>query len=1273
METSTKPPAAAPCLNLPETLPVCTHAAEIIAAIQRHQVIIVCGETGSGKTTQLPKLAWLAGRGQSAQPGKPGRRIGMTEPRRIAARSVAQRLAQETQTQLGQFIGWKVRFNDAVSAASRIKVMTDGILLAETQSDPRLAAYDTIILDEAHERSLNIDFLLGFLHNLLPRRPDLKLILSSATLEAERFSGWFGKAPIIEVSGRNFPVELRYRPTENTEAAAEAADGDLHSALLAATDELAAHGPGDILIFLPGEREIREAQEALRKHHPEHTEILPLFARLSITEQDRIFQPYSGQVRRRIVLSTNVAETSLTVPGIRFVIDTGLARVKRYSLKNRIEQLKTEKVAQAQANQRAGRCGRVGPGVCIRLYGEDDFQARPVYPTPELLRSSLAGVILRMQALRLPDISEFPFLDAPEPRRIRDGQALLHELGAVDEGQRLTKLGQQLARLPVDPRIGRMLLAGHQHACLHEIVVIAAFLSVLDPRERPLDRAPAADEKHRRFAHPKSDFLAILNLWQHVEARLAHRKSQRKLREQLHAEFLSPLRIREWREVYAQLATLVRELGYPIQDPTQDSQGTVPNTEPWATRYAPIHQALLTGLLGNLGVLTEEGSYLGARDIRFLPFPGSGVNPKPQWLMAAEIVETRRVYARNIARVEPEWIEATAAHLLKFSYSDPHWGKKPARVNAKLRATLHGLPVINGRRVDYGPIDPGLCREFFIRHALVRGEYESRAPFFRHNQALLDELDALTQRTRNAHLDLDEERIAAFFAARLPDDVGNGSSFETWRHSAEKRQPKLLFLAREDLFPATHNGFNEYPEFLDWEGQHWVLSYRFEPGATDDGVTLSAPIAALQQIPAARCSWLVPGLLPALIEALIRSLPQSLRRNFIPAPAFTRAAVVALQPNNTPLPLALGEFLARTTGVSIPTDAWRPDNLPAHLRMNFRLQDEQGKTVAEDRHLAALQTAHGSAARSALGAAATHIERENITRWAFGDLPEKIDLAPSPRAKTRANAALHAWPALTEKPDGSVALKPFDHPASAQAAHRRGVCRLYWLSQAERLKQTQKVLEQQLKAASLTYALWGGHREALVHDFLFAVTLHTAPSDPATIRDAEAFAHWSRRDGASFTHTMARFAEAVVQSISQAHTLQTRLAKLSGPLAAARTDMEAQLGKLVFVGCIGAHPPAQLLHLPRYLAALEKRLDKLGSQRERDAQLMREIAPLQGELEQLRGEAHETLRWLIEELRVSLFAQELKTPEPVSVKRLEKRLAELKKQASLPGLLNTIP
>ncbi|MEW5770769.1 MAG: ATP-dependent RNA helicase HrpA [Pseudomonadota bacterium] len=1267
--------ATIPDLSFPEHLPVSARRDDIAAALATHQVVIVCGETGSGKTTQLPKIALAAGRGNI---GKGGGLVGMTQPRRIAAKTVAHRIAQETQTELGGLVGWQVRFTDQVSERSRIKVMTDGILLAETQSDPEFRAYDTLILDEAHERSLNIDFLLGYLKTLLPRRPELKLVISSATLEADRFSAYFGGAPVVEVSGRTYPVEMRYRPpaeVERPEAAKEGAkpqeaEPDLSLALLHAVDELAAEGPGDILVFLPGEREIREAMEDLRKHHPPQTEILPLFARLSVSEQEKVFASHAG---RRIVLATNVAETSLTVPGIRYVVDTGLARVKRYSIRNKIEQLKVEKVSQAAANQRAGRCGRVAEGICIRLYDAQDYQTRPQYTTPELLRSSLAGVILRMKSLRLPEIDAFPFLDPPEPKRVRDGQQLLTELGALDDEQRLTAVGRQLARLPVDPRIGRMLIAAKERAVLHEALVIAAFLSVQDPRDRPLEAQQAADEKHRRFADPNSDFVSILRLWHYLDHLNAHRKGQKKLREQLRKEFISPNRVREWRDVYGQLAVQVKELGWKVDD-TAPAGGEAqdPLAPDWQSKtdYAGLHQALMTGLLGNLGMLTEDGVYLGARDMKFLPFPGSGVKKKPKWIMAAEIVETRRVYARTIAKIEPEWIEHQARHLLKVSYSDPHWAKKPAHVAAAMRATLYGLPVVNGRPVHYGPIDPKLSRELFIRAALVQGDWDCRAPFFQHNRRLFDEIEDLAQRTRNARLEVDEQVVYDFFDAQLPEGIHNGAAFEKWRRETEKGQPKRLFLTREILMGGTGQAQGrDFPPHLEHHGARFALGYRFDPGAADDGVTLQVPLAALNQVPALACEWLVPGLLEEKLAALLKGLPQGIRRNFVPVPEFARAAAEALAgaPAEQPLTDALAAFLGKRTGQAIPRDAWRPEALPPHLRMNFRVQDEQGKTLAEGRDLAELRQRLGVQASQAMArttaAAASPYERESVSKWDFGDLPESVPL-PAPERGGR----LTAYPALRLTAAG-VGLALLDSPAAARAAHRLGVAWLLWLGFPELRRQVERDLAARLKPACLQYGLLfkGAQGEALVRDVMLAAALAVLGTQ-ADVRGEAAFqaaGAAARPRLASAAQEMGLVAE---QSLAAAQRLAQALGKAPATLRNAVADMQAQLAGLVFPGFLTDHPAVRLPHLPRYLKAMESRLGKLPHHQARDQGYMNEMAKLlaaftpRWQRQQAEGTVDEALtefRWMIEELRVGLFAQELKTPMPVSVKRLEKRWYEL--------------
>jgi ATP-dependent helicase HrpA len=1284
-----------PELTFPENLPVSARRADIAAALNAHQVVIVCGETGSGKTTQLPKIVLLAGRGTRG-------RVGMTQPRRIAAKSVANRLAEETKTRLGGFIGWQVRFTDQAGPDTRIKVMTDGILLAETQSDPEFRAYDTLILDEAHERSLNIDFLLGYLKTLLPRRPELKLIISSATLEADRFSAYFNGAPVVEVSGRTYPVEMRYRPPAEVDAkkpessagkpAAVEEEPDFDLALLHAVDELAADGPGDILIFLPGEREIRDAQEALRKHHPPHTEILPLFARLSVSEQEQVFKSHSG---RRIVLATNVAETSLTVPGIRYVVDAGLARVKRYSIRNKIEQLKIEKVSQASANQRAGRCGRVAEGICIRLYDEQDFLSRPKYTTPELLRSSLAGVILRMKSLRLPEIENFPFLDAPEPKRIRDGQQLLVELGALDEIGRLTGIGKQLAHLPVDPRIGRMLIAARDKACLHEVLVIAAALTSQDPRERPLENQAAADQKHARFADPNSDFIALLKLWHYLDEQNVHRKSQRKLREGLKAEYLSPLRVREWRDVYAQLTTQVKELGWRVEDERHPTASEVQNeiadeafNTQLAARYAIIHQALLPGLLGNLGFLTEDGVYLGAREVKFLIFPGSGVKKKPKWVMGAEIVETKRVYARTAAKIEPEWVEHAAKHLLKLSYSDPHWAKKPAHVAASLRATLYGLPIINGRKVHYGPIDPVLSRELFIRGALVNGDFETRAPWFVHNQRLLEEIDDLSHRSRNARIAVDEEAIYQFFDSRIPAGMHNGAAFEKWRREAEQNNPKLLFLERESLLSGDKQASaRDFPPSIEFNGVRFALTYRFDPGTPDDGVTLETPLAALNQIPVLACEWLVPGLLEEKIVALIKSLPQSIRRSFVPVPEYARAATQALLEGKKIAALtdALAAFLSKTTGTLIPRDAWRPEALPAHLNMHFRVQDERGKTLAEGRDLGTLRQQLGAEVRQELARtladSSGQFERSNLTRWDFGDLPESVHVAARSKPNAITNKAtglatgLATFPAL-ECVAGQVRLALFDSAENAESAHREGVARLLWLGFPDLLKQNERDLGNKLKAASLQYGLlfkgvagFANPGESLTRDVLNAAALIGLDALP---RSQQAFSAAATAVRQRLPENVARLALIAQESLAAAMKIEQTLAKSPPAWKAAVQDLRSQLAELVFPGFMLLLPTARLHHLPRYLKAMEMRIQKLANQPARDLGAMNEMAKLlaawrqrrerlaaQGRIGDHIEPEMEDFRWRLEELRVSLFAQELKTPEPVSVKRLEKRWAEI--------------
>ncbi|WP_347328795.1 ATP-dependent RNA helicase HrpA, partial [Ralstonia pseudosolanacearum] len=932
----------------PEALPVSARRDEIARAVAAHQVVIVSGETGSGKTTQLPKICLSIGRGIGA--GGTGL-IGHTQPRRIAATSTAKRIAQEIGSPLGEHVGYQVRFNDTLSAGASVKLMTDGILLAETQNDPLLRGYDTIIIDEAHERSLNIDFLLGYLKQLLPRRPDLKVIITSATIDAQRFAEHFagpkGPAPVIEVSGRLYPVEVRYRPVQRDEKDKER---DLYDGIVDAVDELAREGAGDVLIFLPGEREIREAAEALRKHHPAHTEILPLFARLSVQEQERVFRPSNA---RRIVLATNVAETSLTVPGIRYVVDTGLARVKRYSYRNKVEQLQIEPVSQAAANQRAGRCGRVADGVCIRLYEEADFIARPRFTDPEILRSSLAAVILRMKALRLTDVEQFPFIEPPLGRAIADGYQLLQELGAVDDENALTPLGKQVARLPLDPRVARMILAGRDHQCLREMLIIASALSVQDPRDRPQELQQQADQAHRQFADEKSEFLGWVKLWKWFEEAVAHKKSNKQLQDQCRAHFLSHLRLREWRDVHSQLHTTVAEQGWKLNE-----------SEP---TYEQLHLALLTGLLGNIGVRIEEADgkgreYLGARGIKFFLWPGSAIARKAgKWMVAGELIETSRLFGRTLARIEPEWVEKVGAHLLKVSWSDPHWEKKAGQVMAFERGTLYGLPVYQQRRVHFGPMQPREARELFIRRALVDGEFETRLPFFAHNQRLVREIENLEHKSRRQDVLVDDELIHAFYDSQIPADIHNTVAFEGWYAEAAKASQKLLYLNRDDLMRHEAAGITTdlFPKTLPIAGIDMGLTYHFEPGSPRDGVTLTVPLYALNQVPAQRAEWLVPGMLKEKAHLLLKSLPQKLRRHCVPLPDYAAGFVSRVRLGDGDLLDRLIADVREQTGTPLKRADFKLETLPAHHFMNFKVIDEHGRQLDMGRNLAQLRAELG--------------------------------------------------------------------------------------------------------------------------------------------------------------------------------------------------------------------------------------------------------------------------------------------------------------------------
>jgi ATP-dependent helicase HrpA len=1278
-----------PPIVFPEELPVSGRRADIAALLQQHQVIIVAGETGSGKTTQLPKICLELGRGRHGL-------IGHTQPRRLAASSTARRIAQELGSPPGEHVGFKVRFNDTLSKGAWIKLMTDGILLAETQTDPLLKQYDTIIIDEAHERSLNIDFLLGYLKQLLPRRPDLKVIITSATIDAERFARHFGSperpAPAIEVSGRLYPVEVRYRPVEDSSPLKGREEKrDLMDAIADAVDELCRIGSGDVLVFLPGEREIRDAAETLRKHHPPHVEILPLFARLSAQEQERVFKP-SGA--RRIVLATNVAETSLTVPGIRYVVDAGTARVKRYSYRNKVEQLQIEPIAQSAANQRAGRCGRVAAGVCIRLYAEQDYLQRPKFTEPEILRSSLASVILRMKSLRLADVESFPFIEPPLGRAVADGYQLLQELGAVDESNQLTGLGRQLAKLPLDPRVGRMILAARDNACLTEVLIIAAALSVQDPRDRPLEAQAAADAAHKKFADEKSEFLSYIKIWKWFEEAIAHKKSNRQLQEHCRASFLSQLRLREWRDVHSQLLTIVREQGWRLNEA--------------AATYEQLHMALLTGLLGNIGFKAEdEPLYLGARAIKFTIWPGSSLQKKAgRWVMAAELVDTSRLYGRTIAQIQPEWLERIGGHLLKKSWGDPRWEKRSAQVSASERATLYGLVVYSQRRINYGAIHPREAREIFIRDALVGGDFDTRAPFLAHNQKLVREIENLEHKSRRMDVLVDDELIAAFYDQEVPQDIHNGRAFEKWYKDASAADPKLLYLNRDDLMRHEAAGITTdlFPKQMMVAGVTMGLSYHFEPGSARDGVTLTVPLYALNQVSAERTEWLVPGMLKEKAHLLVKSLPQKLRRHCVPLPdyaaGFTERMQQGQRAGKGSLLDALMADIREQTGIATRSTDFKLETLPAHHFMNFKVVDEHGRQLDMGRNLAALQAELGGQAREsfqrlaedsvipagdtdfqpgavsrpsgssassgqadlrpgrnpALPASAnapantpvTAAEHQNLTAWSFGELPELLEIQ-------QGRQTLVGYPALVDK-GSHCDLEVFDDPAEAARIHRAGLRRLFALQLKEQIKFLEKNIPGLQQMGMQFMAL--GSQEELRTQIIDAALDRACLQEPLP-RDAAAF-HARKDEGKSRLGLLANeIARLAGQILTEYHALPK---KLQGARAHAQAvaDIQAQLQQLMGKRFIADNDYAQLTHFPRYLKAIGVRLEKLRADPTRDARLMADWAQAGAPWQRAQKGGRNAdpkmaeYRWLLEELRVSLFAQELRTPMPVSVKRMQK-------------------
>jgi ATP-dependent helicase HrpA len=1260
---SLKPPLSASALRrkarldslvkveFPADLPVVQKREDLARFIADHQVVIVCGETGSGKTTQLPKICLTLGRGVLGV-------IGHTQPRRVAARTVASRIAFELKTELGGTVGYKVRFHDKVSPDSSIKLMTDGILLAEIHSDPLLKNYDTLIIDEAHERSLNIDFLLGYLKQLLPRRPDLKLIITSATLDADRFARHFG-AQIVEVSGRSYPVETRYRPLQLSD---EGEAQDVPQAVSSALDELAAGGMrGDVLVFLPGEREIRDTAEVLRKHHPKGLEVLPLFSRLSAAEQDRVFKTGA---QRRVVLATNVAETSLTVPNIGYVIDCGLARVNRYSIRQKVEQLHIEKISRAAANQRAGRCGRVMSGVCIRLYDEADFLQRAEFTDPEIFRVSLATVILRMSALELGEISEFPFIEPPTPRMIADGYQLLAELGAIDEARRLTKLGRELARLPLDPKIARLLLAGRQYHCLTEILIIASALSVQDPRERPLDRQGAADAAHKRFADERSDFLAYVKIWAWFEQAVGHKKSNRLLAEECRKNFLSPLRLREWRELHQQLHAQVAEMGMRGSDKLLSGN---PDGKP--ATYEQIHKALLCGLIGNIGMKSVEGNeYLGARGIKFFIAPNSVLAKKgTKWVMAGELIETHRLYARIVARIDPEWLEETGAHLIKRHYFDPHWEKKAAQVVAYERSTLHGLLLNAKKRVHYGPMNVAESREVFIRQALVGGEFETRAAFYVHNQKLIADIEALEHKSRRPDVLVDDELIFAFYDSRIPGEIHNGAAFEHWRKEAERADAKLLYLKKDDLMRHEAAGIttDQFPPSLKIDNVSFALSYNFSPGRSDDGITLTVPLALINQVSAPRCEWLIPGILAEKAVQLVKTLPQRLRRHLVPVPEFAAAFCREMHASNTPLLQVLVRYIREQRQVDVPLDAFRLEHLPPHLLMNFRIVDEHGRQLGMSRNFAQLHAEFAPHAAPAVVAATEEkgeaVSGQRYMSWSFGDFSET-------RVVKRAGQNVTLFNALVDDGD-AVLLRAFDTRDAAQTAHRGGLRRLFMLMLKEQVKYLAKNLPDAQRLGMLFMAPnspFCGTQQELQQQILATTFERCCLNDPLPTNETE-FTARGKEAKNRLLLVAQEIARLIGNVLTEYQAIQKHLPQIKSHLQA-NQDMNTQLEWLLHKRFIAETPYDRLQHVPRYLRAISLRIEKLRSNPARDALCMAQMQALKQAWHKLRqaqqGNSDPRVvefAWMLQELRVSLFAQELKTPVIVSVKRLEKMLAGIKR------------
>ncbi len=1210
--------------QFPDDLPVSSQRQNIADLIAQHQVVIVAGETGSGKTTQLPKICLSLQRGVNGM-------IACTQPRRIAARAVASRVASELDTPLGNAVGYKVRFSDKLSSETYIKFMTDGILLAETQGDRFLDAYDTIIIDEAHERSLNIDFLLGYLKKLLPKRPDLKVIITSATIDTQRFSKHFNNAPVIEVSGRTYPVEVRYNPLADD-------DEDMAQAIVDAVDEVTLHDRlADMLIFLAGEREIRETAEALAKHHLPNTEIVALYARLSAAEQNRVFNPSH---QRRIILATNVAETSLTVPRIKAVIDTGFARISRYSIRNKVQRLPIEKISRSSANQRKGRCGRISPGLCIRLYSAEDYDLRPEFTDPEIIRTSLASVILQMLALGFGDVNNFPFVDPPNSKIINDGFILLLELSAVDDQRRLTQIGRQIAKLPIDPKIARMILAAAEQTCLKEILIIASALSIQDPRERPMDAQQAADLAQEQFRDELSDFLSYLKLWDFYHEHSKH-LSTNKLRNLCRKNFLSYNRMREWIDIHKQLNLLVKESGWKIN---QADAG-----------YNEIHEALLTGLLGNIACKADS-DYLGARQIKLNIHPGSSLFKKqPKWIMANELVETTRLYARSVAKINPEWIEPIAQHLCQTQYFEAHWQKRPAQVGAFEKVTLYGLTIIAKRKINYGPIDPKYSREIFIRGALVEGEYNTRAAFFKHNQELIADIERLEHKSRRQDILVDSEDVYVFYNKHIPEGIYSGKAFETWL--AKDNNDKLLFLSREDLMKHAADNITAhvFPDYIYINSMILPLSYHFEPKHEQDGVTVKVPLALLNQLNPSNFEWLVPGLLEEKIIALLRSLPKNLRKSFVPVPDVAKDAIDTLKnptvsfreggsyleyPKQS-LIEALTRYCHRHLGKPVEQDIWNLENLPAHLLMNFQLVEnlEQSKVLAMGRDLVELQQKFGTHATQNSQqqvADKSGLERDKLTKWDFGDLPEQVTLPLE-------SITVQGYPTLIDQ-ETHVALRVLDNPNKAQENFRSGLRRLFMLNLPTKKLQKQMPIDHKL---CLQYMKIGKNCEQFKQDLLTTIIDSLFLTEPLP-RTSTEFEQRLVSGKPKVMQLASEYAQHLSKVLEEYHQLTQNLNKSTNPAIA---EIKQHLKHLIYEGFIKDIPLNQLKHMPRYLKAIQIRLTRLVNDPQKDARKAAEIDKLWKKYQQTKKAEQ---KWILEELRVSLFAPELKTAYPVSVQRVER-------------------